>query len=300
MKPKAGERAVQVVLALLKSGCYLGLFLGMQVLVMMPVAVAAGIEEAVGGQGAGDRLYEMLMDNAMLFSLISGVLTLAVVLAFYLIRRKKLSEALWLRRVDAPALWSGASLTPALYLIVILVLAALPEAWTESYGEASSGIGSGGVAGVIATVLVAPLVEEFIFRGLIMTRLNRAMPGWLAVLLTAAIFGLCHGHPVWVGYTFVLGAFFGFMDLRTGSIWPSILAHVVFNAIGQVFTFVPESESGAEVLAALGIVLLVGIAAPILDRKGIGRLFRPAPKAEAVVPVLPMAPGVYEFDPWEA
>lgn len=298
MKPKAGERAVQVIVALLKSSCYLGLFLGMQVLVMLPVAITAGIQQAIGGQELGDQLFRALMDNAMLFSLISGVLTAAAVLAFYLIRQKKLSEALWLRRVDAPSLWAGASLTPALYLAVILVMAALPGAWMESYNEASSGIGSGGAATLIATVLVAPVVEELIFRGLIMTRLSKAMPGWMAVLLSAATFGICHGHPVWFGYTFVLGAFFGFVDLRTGSIWPSILAHLTFNAIGQAFTLVPESESGVGTLIMLVVVLLAGIAAPILDRKGIAGLFRPAPRAEAV-PALPMVPGVYEFDPWE-
>ena len=131
-----------------------------------------------------------------------------------------------------------------------------------------------------------------------MTRLSKAMPGWMAVLLSAATFGICHGHPVWFGYTFVLGAFFGFVDLRTGSIWPSILAHLTFNAIGQAFTLVPESESGVGTLIMLVVVLLAGIAAPILDRKGIAGLFRPAPRAEAV-PALPMVPGVYEFDPWE-
>ena len=296
MKPKAGERAVQVIVALLKSSCYLGLFLGMQVLVMLPVAVAAGIQQAIGEQEAGDQLFQALVDNAMLFSLISGGLTIVAVLAFYLIRRKKLSEALWLRRVDAASLWAGASLAPALYLIVILVMAALPEAWMESYNEASSGIASGGAATLIATVLVAPVVEEFIFRGLIMSRLSKAMPGWLAVLLSAAIFGICHGHPVWFCYTFVLGAFFGFADLRTGSIWPSILAHLTFNAIGQAFTLAPESEAGT--LITLGVVLLAGIAAPILDRKGISGLFRPVPRVQAV-PALPMVPGVYEFDPWE-
>ena len=90
--------------------------------------------------------------------------------------------------------------------------------------------------------------------------------------------------------------FFGFVDLRTGSIWPSILAHLTFNAIGQAFTLAPESEAGT--LITLGVVLLAGIAAPILDRKGISGLFRPVPRVQAV-PALPMVPGVYEFDPWE-
>lgn len=211
MKPSKAERAAQVFVALGKSVCYLALFLGAQVLVMMPVFIAAGVQSAVGNWEMAEKLSDLVFDNAMVFSALSGLITLAVVLLFYLIRRKKLSEALWLRRMEGPGLLSGAALAPALYLAVTLMLMALPEAWLESYSEASAGISGGGVIGLIAVVLVAPVVEEFIFRGLIMTRLAGAMPGWLAVMVSAAIFGVCHGHPVWFAYAFVLGVVFGLM-----------------------------------------------------------------------------------------
>lgn len=299
MRPSKGERAVQVLMALLKSSCYVALFLGMQVAVMLPLAVAAGIQEAIGGQGDGDQLYQLLMDDTMTFSLISGVLTLLVILIFYYVRRKFPSEALWLRRVPAPTLWEGAALAPGLYLVVTVVLFVLPDAWTESYNEASAGLGTGGVLGVLAVVLVAPIVEEFIFRGLIMTRLSRAMPGWLAILLSAAVFGACHGHPVWFAYAFLLGVAFGLMDWKAGSIWPSILGHVTFNAIGQIFTLLPETESGIVEIVAVLILLLAAIVAPIVDRRAVVALFRRVPKHGLPMRELPMAPGIYEFDPWD-
>lgn len=298
MKPSKAERAAQVFVALGKSVCYLALFLGAQVLVMMPVFIAAGVQSAVGNWEMAGKLSDLVFDNAMVFSALSGLITLAVVLLFYLIRRKKLSEALWLRRVEGPGLLSGAALAPALYLAVTLMLMALPEAWLESYSEASAGISGGGVIGLIAVVLVAPVVEEFIFRGLIMTRLAGAMPGWLAVMVSAAIFGVCHGHPVWFAYAFVLGAVFGFIDLRAGSIWPSILGHVAFNAIGQVFTFIPETEEGTEVVIAMGVLLVVGIIIPILNRKAIAALFRPAP-APLAAQELSTKPKDYDYDPWD-
>lgn len=298
MKPGAGERVAQLLLALLKALCYLALFLGAQVLVMLPVVIASVFRMMMGGGVDEELLYQQLMDSSMAFSLIANMLTLFVVMAFYLIRRKKFSEALWLRRMDGPTLWAGASLAPALYLTVSLVLLILPESWMEHYNEASSGIATGGVVGVLAVAAAAPIVEEVIFRGLIMTRLSRAMPGWLAVVLSAVIFGACHGDPVWFGYAFPLGLFFGFLDMRAGSIWPSILAHMAFNSIGQVLDLVPESEAGTELLIAMGVLLVLAVVLPILDRKGIRKLFRRAPKA--VAQVLPMAPGMYEFDPWEA
>lgn len=297
MKPSAGERVAQLLLALLKALCYLALFLGAQVLVMLPVAIASIIRSAIEGAVVDqETLTQLLVEQSMAFSLIANMLTLFIVMAFYLIRRKRFSQALWLRRVEAPTLWTGAALAPALYLVVSMVLLVLPESWMESYNEASSGITSGGVVGVLAVVAAAPIVEEVIFRGLIMTRLSQAMPGWLAVVLSAAIFGACHGDPVWFGYAFPLGVFFGAIDLRAGSIWPSILGHVAFNAIGQALDVLPDSDEA--VLGFFLALLVLAIILPILDRKGIRALFRRKPKA-APGQDLPTVPGVYEFDPWE-
>lgn len=299
MKPGAGERAAQLLLALLKALCCLALFLGAQVLVVLPVTVAAILRAAVnGGTVDQEALARMLSEQSMAFALVAYMLTLFIVMAFYLIRRKRFSEALWLRRVEAPTLWTGAALAPALYLAVTAVLMVLPESWLEGYQEASTGITSGGVVGILAVVVAAPIVEEVIFRGLIMTRLSQAMPGWLAVLLSAAIFGACHGDPVWFGYTFLLGMFFGFLDLRAGSIWPSILGHMAFNAIGQM-TDLLRDRNVAVVLVFFLVLLVLAVALPILDRRGIKALFRPGAK-RPVVRELPAVPGVYEFDPWDA
>lgn len=298
MKPSAGERVAQVLVALLKALCYLALFLGSQVLVMLPVTIASLFQMMMGGGVDEELLYQQLLENSMAFSLIADMLALFIVMAFYLIRRRRFREALWLRRVDAPTLWVGASLAPALYLGVSLVLLALPKAWMERYNEASAGITSGGMVGVLAVVVAAPIAEEVIFRGLIMTRLGEAMPGWLALVLSAAVFGACHGDPVWFGYAFPLGLFFGFIDMRAGSIWPSILAHVAFNSISQILDLVPESEAGTEYLIAMGVLLVLAIVLPILDRKGIKNLFRRRKKT-AGTQALSALPGVYAFDPWE-
>lgn len=299
MSGRKPDRAGQIFGALGKSICYLSLFMGMQILVMLPVIVNGIAAELTGRQAEGGALADAIMAaDVMLLSLISNLITLAFVLLFYLIRRKKLSEALWLRRVSAPVLWEGAALAPVLYLAVTAVLAVLPEAWLDSYNEASADLGGGTVIGALAVALIAPIVEEFIFRGLIMTRLAKAMPGWLAVLLSAAVFGACHGHPVWFGYAFVLGVFFGFMDLKANSIWPSILGHMAFNAIGEIVSAVPETEEGTEIIIVTGVLLLAAIAFPLLDRKAVGALLRPTPKAlPAQEP--PLAPQTYEFDPWD-
>ncbi len=298
MKQSAGGRAVQVLIALGKSVCYLALFLGAQVLVMLPVVVAAAVQSALENWEAAEQLYGVLYESAMLFTAVSGLLAIGVILLFYRIRRKKLGDALWLRRVEGPGLLSGAALAPALYLAVTVAMMALPEAWLDSYAEASSGVSGGGVIGIVAVVLVAPVVEEFIFRGLIMTRLAQAMPGWLAAALSAAIFGLCHGHPVWFAYTFVLGVLFGLMDLRLGSIWPSILAHMVFNGVGQVLDLLPEDD--VVIMGAYLVLVAAAVVLPVLARREVKALFRPKPQAlPAQEGEPPAQPGGCEWNPWD-
>lgn len=301
MKGQSAGRALPVLAALGKSVCYLLLFVGMQTLVMLPATIYLGVAEALGGDV--EALYDQIMADAVTYTMISGLLTTAVVIAVYRFRRKPMAEALWLRGVDRPTLLTGAALAPALYLIVSTALALLPEAWLESYIEASAGIDTGTLTGVLAVAVVAPVVEELIFRGLMLNRLSRVMPGWLAAVLSSAAFGVCHGHPVWFAYAFALGAFFAFLDLRAQSILPSILGHVAFNAISQILSFVPETESGVEQTLAMGILLLVAIAAPILNRKGVAALFRRGPR-QAALPApdweqLPTQPGTYDYDPWD-
>jgi hypothetical protein len=298
MKQSAGGRAVQVLIALGKSVCYLALFLGAQVLVMLPVVVAAAVQSALENWEAAEQLSGVLYESAMLFTAVSGLLAIGVILLFYRIRRKKLGDALWLRRVEGPGLLSGAALAPALYLAVTVAMMALPEAWLDSYAEASSGVSGGGVIGIVAVVLVAPVVEEFIFRGLIMTRLAQAMPGWLAAALSAAIFGLCHGHPVWFAYTFVLGVLFGLMDLRLGSIWPSILAHMVFNGVGQILDLLPEDD--VVIMGAYLVLVAAAVVLPVLARREVKALFRPKPQAlPAQEGEPPAQPGGCEWNPWD-
>lgn len=296
MNERTAGRALPVLAALGKSVCYLLLFLGMQTLVVLPASVYLGVAAALGADV--EALYDQFMADAMAYTLISGLLTTAVVIGFYRFRHKPMAEALWLRGVDRPTLLTGAALAPALYLIVGTALAFLPEAWLESYGEASAGIETGTLTGVVAVVIVAPVVEELVFRGLMLNRLSRVMPGWLAVALSAAVFGLCHGHPVWFAYTFVLGAFFGWIDLRARSILPSMLGHLVFNAIGQILSQVPEEGQAA----ATGALALAAVIAPILNRRGVAALFRRRPR-QAALPApdgeLPTEPGNYDYDPWD-
>jgi membrane protease YdiL (CAAX protease family) len=85
--------------------------------------------------------------------------------------------------------------------------------------------------------LLAPLLEELIFRGFLQPTLARQLPAWAAILLTALIF--TGFHVDYSGFTaasinvFALGLLLGVYRHRTGSIVPGVVAHFVNNLIAS-------------------------------------------------------------------
>ena len=91
--------------------------------------------------------------------------------------------------------------------------------------------------GLILSVAVgAPIVEELFFRGLLLRSLQRRVPDWAAVVVSAVAFGIAHGSALPVeGVLLVMisltafGAILAIMAIRTGRLGASIVTHAVFN-----------------------------------------------------------------------
>ncbi len=78
--------------------------------------------------------------------------------------------------------------------------------------------------------LAAPLVEELVYRGLLMGAAQRRVNHWLALVGVAAFFALIHFRPIEYPGLFAFGLVLGACVLTTGRIGMSVLAHAAFNA----------------------------------------------------------------------
>jgi membrane protease YdiL (CAAX protease family) len=83
----------------------------------------------------------------------------------------------------------------------------------------------------LAVVVVPPLTEELLFRGLMLGRLAPAMPRSAAVVVVAVLFGAFHLDPLALVYATLVGLLLGALTLRGGTILPSIAVHAGFNAL---------------------------------------------------------------------
>jgi len=104
----------------------------------------------------------------------------------------------------------------------------------------------------IGAIAVAPAVcEEILFRGLLTPVFRRVMGSTLAIVVSAALFGVIHvdglrdGTSVYyrVPFAFILGMLLAKLRIDTGSLWPSMIAHATLNATTfLVVIFVDEPK----------------------------------------------------------
>ena len=84
--------------------------------------------------------------------------------------------------------------------------------------------------------IFGPIAEEICFRGILLDGLlkMRCRP-WIAILITALVFGLIHGYATNIISALLLGIIVGWLYWRTGSIIPCLIIHIVNNS----FAFMP-------------------------------------------------------------
>lgn len=105
-----------------------------------------------------------------------------------------------------------------------------------SYMETSSAIESNttSILGILSVVLVIPIFEEVLFRGLIYNELKTHLNIIIAIILQGAIFAVSHGNMLQGIYTFIMGVVLAIVYNKTGSIVAPILFHITYNLLGAI------------------------------------------------------------------
>ncbi|HET6352319.1 MAG TPA: CPBP family glutamic-type intramembrane protease [Coriobacteriia bacterium] len=210
---------------------------------------------------AGVLLASLLAKEAVLGSTVFGVMpasgralgragvlavfyAIQIALAAFLAHRRgmTLPEAFRLKlgEGDFTAAAKSVGLVAALLLgtrLVSTLWGALAQAvgWAPAASEALSGIFGGGSLGFVLTVLtvvvVGPLVEEMVFRGVIAGALDLRFGMWVAITTSAAAFAAYH-LTAWVAVpTFVLGVALAWLALTRETLWPAVALHALYNGV---------------------------------------------------------------------
>lgn len=128
------------------------------------------------------------------------------------------------------------------------------------------------VFGILSIAIMAPLVEELLFRGAIQGHLlKQGMKPTSAILIASAVFGIIHMNPVQIPFAFALGLIFGWLYYRTGSVVPGIIGHFINNSIACIHmatttkeelntsTIEWMGEGPTYALFALSLIVMIGM-----------------------------------------
>lgn len=84
---------------------------------------------------------------------------------------------------------------------------------------------------ILKVVIIAPIIEELIFRGIIMHGLMRNYPKLIAIFFSGLLFALFHLNPWQFPATFLLGLLLGWIMIRTRNIFACIIGHAINNGL---------------------------------------------------------------------
>jgi len=80
----------------------------------------------------------------------------------------------------------------------------------------------------------APIIEELFFRGFLWWVLEKLLSARSAFAITTVLFAMAHLDVLHVIAVFPLGLLFGFLRLRTKSLWAPLLAHALNNTLASI------------------------------------------------------------------
>ena len=128
------------------------------------------------------------------------------------------------------------SIVFSLALNNIVLLSDLAE-YSIAYQEAAEALYAPSlIVQILCLGIVTPIMEEYIFRGLIFKRLRNRLPVARAIISSALFFGIYHGNLVQMIYGTLSGILLAYLYEKYGSLKAPILAHMLMNTVACILT----------------------------------------------------------------
>jgi hypothetical protein len=218
------KRAIKLLLV------YVAIQLVCQFIAGVVVVIPRIGEVMKAGKVSTAEMTEMLMgDESQLVTVTAITLLLSgILMAWYLIRGKYVDfRVQTVKEVPARVLWMSLPFVLGALLTCNLITETmdLPDVMGDTFLSMSHS-----VWGFLSIAVMAPVVEELLFRGAIQGHMLRlGYSPRLAIFLSALLFGIMHFNPAQSFFAFFLGLAFGWLYYRTGSVVPGMVAHAINN-----------------------------------------------------------------------
>lgn len=197
------------------------------------------INSGLNSEEIQTKISQTLSNNATIISVIGNIIFLVLGIVIYKIKKKKIIEEINLKQVCLKDLLIPiiAIITYSISFNLIINILPIPASLlgnTTKLGIASQ---SNLAFYILSILIIAPIVEEFAFRGIIMTKLKKEYSSIVAIMISAILFGLIHlmtGSILIVLFAIIGGIIFALSYEKTGTLFVPIIVHIVGNICDMI------------------------------------------------------------------
>lgn len=219
------------------------IYIGVQLLLGFAVLVAEMIKGIMKAKSLSslplNDIIKSFTNYTIIITLLSAALTLLIYILIYKARRKSFMEICNFRKIK---------FSSSFYLIILSLCCGAFSSLFIQYAQThmkdafnnyennmnnlSSSLSTFTAISALALIILLPVFEEILFRGIVFNELNKNLNTAACIILSSFLFGLSHMNLIQGIYTFFLGIILASMCYLFKSINASIIVHVTFNLSG--------------------------------------------------------------------
>lgn len=194
-------------------------------IIVVPTIVLSFFFSPVGLQGRSVTPIQIFIS-----ALVTDFFIMAYIYLFVIRPKVFTWRQLGLKKVDREDFGRAFVLFMFVILLIAIIQALLERIGLplQRYAFTSS---NGALLAMAMTVFVTPFVEELYFRGFLFKGLLMHNRPWIAYVVSAGLFALLHPPLLVMVDIFIIGLLLAYLVKQTKSIWPSILIHMLNNAV---------------------------------------------------------------------
>lgn len=214
-----------------------------------------------------DNLTNLVVPDIYSITLIADIVMLLLLFLFFIPTKESLLTRCNLKKCDLKKL---------LYVILFVIgftmfnfkFISVVQNYFPSYESVEQTLSGSDISifKIITLVLLVPIFEEILFRGVIFSWLRKNFNIVLAVIVQALVFAIIHGNITQGIYTFLFGIILALINIYTDSLYGNIVAHCTFNLFGALLIPLLGTKINiilyiliALTLCIIGIVRMIGL-----------------------------------------
>lgn len=223
-------------------GLVMAFFL-VQVMVSVVIGIYYGVKSGINGETLNPNVVTQAAQSqwAIIAMQVLGGLFLLLV---FKLRKRKVFDYLSVKKVSIQEIFMYISYGIGFQFITILVNNTISQFYSlEKSAQSVNGLlfTNNIVLSLLIVLILAPLTEELLFRGMVLNKLNNHLSTKAALVIQGLLFSAIHFNLAQTLPTFLLGLFLGYTYLKFKNILAPLVIHVSFNLFALVLNYIPEN-----------------------------------------------------------